>query len=394
MVKPRALDILALPIAPRPGPAVSAHGLDPEDARVEQPVLRLGLLGFSEQTTQQLLSWAAQAQAGWPQWSESDPHRADAWMICGSSVEVLGRDALVVRHPLASGARLTLNRAEVDRPLAFASPLPEGFASAEVFEADVEKSVRQRLQRFEGWLRPLRTQFALGAQLVDRVAHYKGGIVHVTHDNKLIAVIDLDRWKAGILIPARPVDLAMAEWIRRPALANDIPSSFIRLPVHQIMWTYALRTQRDVLPARYRDQTIYLRRIPPMPPRWFDDVHLLVMRELMIRPGKLAELVDRTGLAAGVLAHHLASLYFAGGLTTDADSARRAEPKVRQALVALHLNQSGPDNDRWASGAHTGTSSGFGLPSSILREGRSPLRTTDKAPGSAVSVPLPEQPKG
>ena len=360
---------------------------------MEQPVLRLGLLGFPDAAAQQVLSWAAHAQPGWPQWCESDPHRADAWMIFGGSVDVLGRDALVVRHPLASGARLTLNRAEVDRPLAFASPLPEGFASAEFFEADSEKSVRQRLQRFEAWLRPLRTQFALGAQLVERVAKYKGGIVHITHDNKLIAVIDLDRWKAGIHIPARPVDLAMAEWIRRPALANDIPSSFIRLPVHQIMWTYAVRTLRDVLPARYREQTIYLRRIPPMPPRWFDDVHLLIMRELMIRPGKLGELLERTGLAPDVLAHHLASLYFAGGVTTDADSARRAEPKVRRALVALHLDQSLPHNDPRASGAPNGAVSEFGAPSSILREGQhSPLRSVSpRAPDPTVPMPLPER---
>ena len=360
---------------------------------MEQPVLRLGLLGFPDAAAQQVLSWAARVQPGWPQWREGDPHMADAWMIFGSSVDVLGRDALVVRHPLLSGARLTLNRAEVDRPLAFASPLPDGFASAEFFEADVEKSVRQRLQRFEAWLRPLRTQFALGAQLVERVAKYKGGIVHITHDNKLIAVIDLDRWKAGIHIPARPVDLAMAEWIRRPALANDIPSTFIRMPVHQIMWTYAVRTLRDVLPARYREQTVYLRRIPPMPPRWFDDVHLLIMRELMIRPGKLGELLDRTGLAPDVLAHHLASLYFAGGVTTDADSARRAEPKVRQALVALHLNQSVPKNDPRAIGGGNGSTSDFGAPSSILRDAQhSPLKAAAaQAPDPTVLMPLPDE---
>jgi DNA-binding transcriptional ArsR family regulator len=360
---------------------------------VEQPVLRLGLLGFPDAAAQRVMSWAAHAQPGWPQWRESDPHRADAWMIFGSSVEVLGRDSLVVRHPLTSGARLTLNRAEVDRPLAFANPLPEGFASAEFFESDVEKSVRQRLQRFEAWLRPLRTQFALGAQLVERVGKYKGGIVHITHDNKLIAVIDLDRWKAGIHIPARPVDLAMAEWIRRPALANDIPSSFIRLSVHQIMWTYAVRTLRDVLPARYREQTIYLRRIPPMAPRWFDDVHLLIMRELMMRPGKLSELLDRTGLAPDALAHHLASLYFAGGITTDADSARRAEPKVRRALVALHLDQSVPEHDPRAMSAPNGVNSEFGAPSSILRDGQhSPLRPVQsRAPDPTLPMPLPEQ---
>jgi hypothetical protein len=100
-------------------------------ACVEQPVLRLGLLGFADPVGLRLQAWAAGAQPGWPEWRVSDPHLADAWMISGESVEVLGRDAVVIRHPHGSGERLTLNRAEVDRPF-FATPLPEGFASAEL----------------------------------------------------------------------------------------------------------------------------------------------------------------------------------------------------------------------------------------------------------------------
>lgn len=355
---------------------------------MEQPVLRLGLLGFPASLAQRVVGWASQVQPGWPEWRPSDPHLADAWMIHGGSVEVLGRDALVIRHPHGSGERLTLNRSEVDRPLAFASPLPEGFASAEFFEADNEKSVRHRLQRFEAWLRPLRTQFALGAQLVERLGQYKGGVVHITHDNKLLAVLDLDRWQTGLHIPARPVDLESAEWVRRPALANDIPSSFIRLPLHRVMWTYAVRTVRDVLPARYRQQTIYLRRIPRMPPRWYDDLHLLIMRELMLKPATLHELGVRTGAAAAELAHHLASLYFAGAITSDPDSARRAEPKVRRELVALQLDHAIPDAEVPTRAGHSELSA----PSSILREApHSPLRVaTSRGPDSAVSVPFPD----
>ena len=144
-------------------------------ACVEQPVLGLGLLGFAEPVGLRLQGWAAQSPAGWPIWRLCDPHLADAWLIAGESVEVLGRDEVVIRHPFGSGERLTLNRAEVDRPLAFASPLPEGFVSAEFFDADNESSLRQRLQRFEAWLRPLRTQFALGAELMGRIDQYRSG---------------------------------------------------------------------------------------------------------------------------------------------------------------------------------------------------------------------------
>ena len=80
---------------------------------MEQPKLGLGLLGFAEPVGLRLQEWAAQTPAGWPLWRTCDPHLADAWMIAGDAIEVLGRDEMVIRHPFDSGERLTLNRAEV-----------------------------------------------------------------------------------------------------------------------------------------------------------------------------------------------------------------------------------------------------------------------------------------
>ncbi|MEZ5663728.1 MAG: hypothetical protein R3E94_09430 [Burkholderiaceae bacterium] len=356
---------------------------------MEQPVLRLGLLGFSEAQAGRLGSWMSQVQPGWPEWELFDPHAADAWLIAGSAVQVLGRDAVVIRHPHGSDEHLTLNRSEVDRPLAFASPLPEGFASAEYFDAEDEGSMRQRLQRFEAWLRPLRSQFALGAMLVERVDQYRRGVVHVTLDGRLLAVLDLDQWRVGLHIPARPVDLEEAEWVRRPSLANDIPPSFIRLPMHRVMWTYAVRTRKDVLPPRYRQLTVYLRRVPRMPARWFDDLHLLLMRELTVRPATLAQMVARTQASEGDVAHHLAALYYAGAVTTDADSARRAEGRVRKDLGVLQLEQAVPDT---VAVSRTMEYSRLGLATSMLREAQhSPLRTSFTHSDMTAPMPLREQ---
>jgi DNA-binding transcriptional ArsR family regulator len=357
---------------------------------VEQPILRLGLLGFPEPAGLRLQHWAGQTLAGWPEWRCCDPHLADAWMIDGASVEVLGRDEVVIRHPHGSDERLTLNRAEVDRPLAFATPLPEGFASAEFFEAAEESSVRQRLQRFEAWLRPLRSQFALGAQLVERLPQFKqGGVVHLRLEDKLLAVIDIERWQVGLLIPARPVDLAMAEWIHKPGLAREVPPSFIRLSLHRVMWTYAVRTLRDVLPQRYRDATLYLRRVPRLPAHWLDEVHLQLMRELMAQPASLRQLQQRTGLPETELGHHLAALYHAGALSTDADSARRAQGETRRAMVALQFDQAG--EGREVAQHHSGNSEQM-APSSILREAvHSPLRVSTGRPLGSSATVRPEQ---
>lgn len=353
---------------------------------VEQPVLGLGLLGFSEQMGVRLQTWAAQTPSGWPEWRTCDPHLADAWMIAGDAVEVLGRDEVVIRHPHGSDERLTLNRVEVDRPLAFAAPLPEGFASAEFFEADSEASVRQRLQRFEAWLRPLRSQFALGALLVEQLGACRSGdVVHVTLSGKLLAVIDIQRWQAALLIPARPVDLSMAEWVYGPALSKDIPPSFIRLPLHRVMWTYAVRTRRDVLPKRYREQRLYLRRVPRLPAHWFDEIHLSLMRELMARPASFSQLLERTGWPDHELARHIGALYHAGGLTTDPESARRAEAETRRAMVALRFDQADRESELQT---HHGQSEMMG-PSSILREAvHSPLRvSTGKTGQDSVRGP-------
>ena len=350
---------------------------------MEQPVLSLGLLGFDRSAQARLQAWASLAQPGWPEWRIGDPHAADAWMIHGPAVDVQDRDGVLIRHPFGSDERLALNRAEVDRPLAFATPLPEGFASAEFFDAGDEYSVRQRLQRFEAWLRPLRSQFALGARLVEHLRQFKQGVVHVLHEGRLLAVIDLDRWSAGLFIPARPVDIASADWVPRPKLAGDIPPSFMRLPLHRVLWTHAVRTRRDLLPGRYRQLTVHLRRVPRLPPRWFDETHLLLMRELMAQPARLEDLVARTGLPEPVLAHHLAALYYAGGVTTDADSARRAAADTRRALIALQFDQVDAVQDVQA---RDGRPSEQAAPSSILREGRhSPLRsaqnqTSDRLP--------------
>ena len=333
-------------------------------------MLRLGLLGFSEPACLRLRDWASQPREGWPLWSCCDPHLADAWMINGHAVEVRDRDAVVIRHPLRSDNRYQLNRAEVDRPLAFAAPLPDGFASVEFFDADDEASVRLRLQRFEAWLRPLRSQFALGAEVLHRVGRFSG-VVHVRREGRLLAVVDFARWYAGLLVPARPVDIATAEWSPVQNDVDNMPASFMRLPLHRVMWTYAVRTSRDVLPERYRRKPIYLRRVPQVPARWFGAEHLTIMRELLVQPSDFDDLRDRTGLGTVDLARHLSVLYHAGGLTTDGESARRAEAITRRAMALLRFDQRG-DAPVFRDAAH---SQDPRPPSSILREAHhSPLR--------------------
>lgn len=344
---------------------------------MEQPLLRLGLLGFGTDHIARLCEWTQRSAPGWPQWEVGDPHHADAWLIAGHAVQVLGRDALRIQHPAGSGEWLSLQRAEVDRPLAFAQPLPEGFVSAEVVDVTDEQHLRQRLQRFEAWLRPLRSQFALGEQLVSKLTEFQGEVVHLMHEGRLLAVIDFPHWRCGLLVPARPVDLASAQWVRRPPAANDIPAAFLKFRLHQILWTYAVRTRRDVLPQRYRERVIFMRRVPHLPARWFNPLHLLIMRTLSVEPSTFGQLCARIEADPAEVAAHLAALYVGAGLTTDEESARRAEAKVRREVLDLSLGQG--DHE---SAQRPLSQPDLMVPSSILRESsHSPLRANDRATG-------------
>ncbi len=174
----------------------------------------------------------------------------------------------------------------------------------------------------------------------------------------------------------------MADWAHGATLSKDIPPSFIRLPLHRVMWNYAVRTQRDVLPERYRDSRIYLRRVPRLPAHWFDTMHLALMRELMTGPASFSQLLGRTQWSDAELTAHLGALYHGGGLTTDPDSARRAEAETRRAMVALQFDQADHDTELTRSGHSEQVA-----PSSILREAlHSPLRVATPK-GAASDAP-------
>ena len=55
--------------------------------------------------------------------------------------------------------------------------------------------------------------------------------------------------------------------------------------------------------------------------RWLRDPQLLLLRELSVQAGDFENLRQRTGLTPTQLARELASLYFAGSVTTTPDKA-------------------------------------------------------------------------
>ncbi len=311
------------------------------------------MAGFTEGQVERLSARLADQPPGWPVWRKSRFADADAWWINGSAIRVLRDGTVKVAGAPGSGRGVQLNLDEVDRPVAFARPLaPPDFEPMYTFDPDSDSGVRGVLQQFEGWLRPLRAQFALGAQIIERESTLKTGVYHVSLKSNLLAVIDLHEWRAGISPTARPVDFEDAAWEKRPAMASAAPERFVRCSLTQLMWTYAQRTSRDVLPARYRGSMIYFRRSPRVPLRLLQDSHLVVLRELASAPGTFETLLQRTGLSAAMLGRHLASLYFAGSITSSSGRAaregvvHREEAELGARPPGLEVPQSpiGPDS--------------------------------------------------
>ena len=289
---------------------------------MEQPLLRLGLLGFVDADKQKVLEAIAHPSAGWPSWELVGFEHADAWCINGRNVHRLQGNAVRVNTLLAHQPSISLNPSEMSRPIAFTEPMPEGIEAAEIVNFRTPELLRIALQRFEAWLRPLRAQFALGSELVAREAELSKGVFHVLDSHgKLLALVNFINWTAAMLPIARPVDFEDAVWMHRPPGAADVPHGFLTMTVSQLMWTYAVRTTQDALPVRYRHNTMYLRRLPQLPTGWLRDEHLVVLRALSTVPGKFADLQQATELSDDALARALAALYYAGSVTTNPASA-------------------------------------------------------------------------
>lgn len=53
-----------------------------------------------------------------------------------------------------------------------------------------------------------------------------------------------------------------AQWDKRPPGAGAAPGTFVPTSPARLAWAYVRRSDRDVLPTRYRAETIYFRGAP------------------------------------------------------------------------------------------------------------------------------------
>jgi hypothetical protein len=305
----------------------------------ELPFLRVGLAGFSLEQQESLGRMLQHASPGGLTWEFAKFGEADALWLNGGRTQVLSATTLRVASGVPGGRSIQINLPDVDRPLAFARPLPRNLQPELCFDIDDACSVAVVLGRLEAWLRPLIAQFCLASQILEQESALGTGLYHVTSaSGSLIAVVDL-RGDAAVLPTAVPLDFENAMWTTR-SRDSAPPQHFVRSSLSQLMWHYALRTARDVLPRRYRTEMLYFRRPPRLAQRLLRDSHLLLLRELAMAPGTFTELQQRTGLVGVQLAHDLAALYLVGAITSNPKRASQASLRRAEGWdSSLHSHQ-------------------------------------------------------
>jgi hypothetical protein len=309
----------------------------------EPPVFIIGLVGFAPEQERPILAILRDSHPGGVHWRLGTFGEADAWLVNGARTEVLADGSLRVAGSGPTRPPVRFELGAVDRPIAFSEPLTAAdFEPACRFRIDSAGSIQAVLARFVQWLRPLAAQIALASQLIevaDEVA--PGGVYHVTSRGRLLAVVELQR-EAGLSPAAMPSDFAVAAWHARPSSAGFIPEHFQRVSLSLLVWQYATRTSRDLLPDRYRQRVIHYRRPPRVEHRLLKDSHLLLLRELAFGACTFDQLKQRMDVPEPALAQDLAALYLVGSITVNPARARvrpqAAVPSRSYAGVASDLS--------------------------------------------------------
>jgi len=294
---------------------------------IEVPVLRLGLAGFSEVEQKAAAELAKLAGTPRASWDIAPFAKADAWWLEGRHTMLLPNKHLRVQPAVPSGRSVQIALADVDRPVAFSLPLPPGFKPAVSFLLEDRRAALQVLHQFTGFMQTSLAQFCLAASVADNQPTLGAGSWEVLRQGDLLAVVDL-KLGAAVDPSATAADFDGASWCVREHGAVMIPLNWPRATVSQLMWQYAQRTQRDLLPPHYRTRPLFFRRPPRLAQRQLKDAHLLLMRELVAQPGmRFEELQHSTGLGDASLARYLSALYVVGSITSN----------PRRASAAAHL---------------------------------------------------------
>lgn len=288
---------------------------------LNRPIFWLGLAGLSPPQRAALVAVLPSQPTSLPAWRVAKFSEADAWCISGAAARLHDDGTLTVPDSRSAESELLLKLDQVDRPLAFTTPLavPE-IEPLTTFEPESERAVRMVLKKFEAWLQPLRAQYFLGALLHQRLGGLPHAVYALTHQTVLLAVVDIPRRHIDYLVDVSPVQLEQAVWEPHTPSPEPLPPRFKQVGLRAVMWQFAQHSAADLLPASFKADAIRLLRPPQVPEAWLKDSLRTVLRALEIGPSSLEQLLQ-SGVNPEQLVRDLGSLYFDGAVSTAAGEA-------------------------------------------------------------------------
>ncbi|HUR88275.1 MAG TPA: hypothetical protein VMZ74_04235 [Ramlibacter sp.] len=286
------------------------------------PVMRMGLVGFADERQLRNLLATRNRNLQWERWPFID---ADALWINGENAQPLRGNMVRVPSVEAGKQAIVLNLKEIDRPTAFTLPIGNGYFTPPLaFDPHKVEQVADVLNQFEAELLDVAVDLTLAAEISRRRHELASPSYHLTVQGRLVAVFSVTG-EIGLAQQLSPYELAHAEWAGRPAAGADVPGHFRHTSMAQVMWNYVMRNVDDLLPSRYREGTMYWRRMPAVPTKWVREEHMMLISVLSTGPQTVQSLVDQTGFSEATVGQTLAALYFGGSLTTDP---RKAGPTL------------------------------------------------------------------
>jgi hypothetical protein len=168
---------------------------------------------------------------------------------------------------------------------------------------------------FEARMHQARLHWTLGERLLGLEAHERRHVIQWHHRNRMVAVVCFAQRQVGITPLVTVAELREARRSAVPQSAADIPKSFERVSLAQLMWTTAQQSIELRLPPHHRQAVLSFKRHPEVPTRLLRERHLHLLEDLRQRSASLEELRARFPQWANTLEHDLASLLLAGALT-------------------------------------------------------------------------------
>jgi hypothetical protein len=337
---------------------------------MRHPLLYIGLIGFEPSDRSHVAEFlrtnTGQAQelgAGTdsmahPIWEVVDYREADALLINGAAVSHVEGDTLhfsaqqtLQQEPLA----ITLSQLQAPCAIRLAPVLHNAqLPASSLVDSDLLQPAHllRCIQRFETVLRPLRSIYALAAELTERQNELDDQRCHhLEHDGQLVAIIDIPQRRIKIRPGVRPVDIESAAWMQRPRQANFAPPDFLVCHMEEVAWLFAMHTPEFLLPKRYATKPIYMRRLPRVRPSMLYRRHGFLIESLSAEPATLEMLQDlivptrvpeNPGLEEQRVVRDLFALYLCRAITTQPQKEAVSSLSMDKQDDLAHLNNAFP----------------------------------------------------